>query len=890
MARQNRTPTIPGAAPSRPPRRRFRPFGGPAPLAAWLVGALLAAGCGAPGTSDDGRGDSGAASSSEATPADSDTPSAQDSPRTGEGQGAPDSGAQDTPGEGNADGATASEGGAESPPDGQTQTGAVPLERTDVDADRVIDPESTAVETAADELRARGQIGDDDVLTPAGENVLGDRVFSRARQQHQDIPVYAAEVVVTVEGDRIVRIRGHAAPRIELATTTPAQDYPTTVAAAAGLLNHDIATDDDDEGTLVIFPVGGGYRLAWMGVVVIDQGPEEAVFDAETAEVLHRVPVVLDAAPDRERRVHDFARACRDGGVRGLLDHPTAQYLLFVGSPLVRSETETVGHPPAERLFDLLGDFYAFLDVFLEMDSLDGRGLPLTGVIGVRFHEVSPWQQCFGDEFNAYWSGEADIMVLPNAALDFPEVIAHELTHGLIGHGSRLIYSRQPGALNEAISDAMGATFAGWIANGAVRNPDAVVRMTSRHWQMREPGGVMRDMSNPGSVRMGGTRLPDHYDDFEYMSADNGGVHVNSSIVNQGFYLLAEGGRHPRGRGPAVEGLGAMRAMRIFGLAATSVLTRNDDFEDARYAFADVAEALHGSGSPEWVATHTAMDAIGIPGEWELPRPDPPPPPPPAPRPPAPQPSPPPALPDPPAPEPDPPAPDPVSPDPTTPSPDPPAPDPALPPPAPQPVPPPDPPAPDPAPPDPATPTPDPAPPAGDAPASHQTLVLALIIGLAVLGVAGMLLTRRSGRRSPGGERGNDGPAERRWNVPNRNARPDPPPPPPLADIMGSLQPADGSTPILLPRALLSSREGLIIGRDKELCHVEIRDSAVSRRHVRLRVSGGTILAEDLNSLQGTEAEGVALKPFVPQPVAPGQTLGIAGHSYRIATTGVSPK
>ena len=289
------------------------------------------------------------------------------------------------------------------------------------------------------------------------------------------------------------------------------------------------------------------------------------------------------------------------------------------------------------------------------------------------------------------------------------------------------------------------------------------------------------------------------------------------------------------------------------------------------------------------------MDAIGIPGEWELPRPDPPRPPPPAPRPPAPQPSPSPALPDPPAPEPDPPAPDPVSPDPTTPSPDPPAPDPALPPPAPQPVPPPDPPAPDPAPPDPATPTPDPAPPAGDAPASHQTLVLALIIGLAVLGVAGMLLTRRSGRRSPGGERGNDGPAERRWNVPNRNAPPDPPPPPaPLpaahADILGTLHAADGSTPILLPRELLSSREGLIIGRDKELCHVEIRDSAVSRRHVRLRVSGGTILAEDLNSLQGTEAEGIALKPFVPQPVAPGQTLGIAGHSYRIATTGVSPK
>ena len=818
MARQNRTPTIPGTAPSRPPRRRSRPFGGPAPLAAWLVGALLAAGCGAPGTQDDGRADSGAASSSEATPTNSNTPSAEGARGIGEGQGRPDSQGEDTPGEGNADGATATEGGTQSPPDGPQQTGAVPLERTDVDVDRVIEPESTGIETAADELRARGQIGDDDVLTPDGENVLGDRVFSRARQEHKDIPVFAAEVVVTVEGDRIVRIRGHAAPRIELATTTPGQDYPATVAAAERLLNHDIATDDDDEGTLVIFPVGGGYRLAWMGVVVIDRGPEQAVFDAETGEVLHRVPVVLDAAPGRDRWVHDFALACRVAGVLGLVDYPTAQFL-FLNSPLVRSETETGGHPPAERLFDLLGAFYSFLDVFLDMDSLDGHGLPLTGVVGVRFHEDSLWQQCFGDEFNAYWSGEEDVMVLPYAALDFPEIIAHELTHGLIDHGSGLIYSRQPGALNEAIADAIGATFAGWIDNGAVRNPNASVRMTSRHWQLRGPDGVMRDMRNPGSVRLDGTPLPDHYDDFAYMSGDNGGVHVNSSIINQGFYLLAEGGQHPRRRGPAVEGVGAIRAMRIFGAAATSVLTRNDDFEDARYAFADVAEALHGSASPEWIATHTAMDAIGIPGDWEPPRP----------------PTPPPA-----------PAPDPPAPDPTP-----------------------------------------PAPPPGDPPASYETLVFALIIGLAVLGVAGMLLKRRSGRLSSGGERWNDDRADRRWNVPNRNV---PPGLAPHADILGTLHPADGSTPILLPRALLSSPEGLIIGRDIELCHVEIRDSAVSRRHVRLRVSGGTILAEDLNSLQGTEAEGIALKPFVPQPVAPGQTLSIAGHPYRIATGGVSPK
>ena len=192
---------------------------------ATLLGALLIAGCGAPTAPRDGRADPDNASTSEATTPNSNASSTEGATGAveGQGEGRSDSRREDTPVDGNADGPT-------------RQTGAVELERTDVDADRAIEPESTAIETAAEELRTRGRIGDDDVLTPAGERVLGDRVFSRARQEHKDIPVFAAEVVVTVEGDRIVKIRGHAAPRIELATTTPAHDYPATVGEAERLV------------------------------------------------------------------------------------------------------------------------------------------------------------------------------------------------------------------------------------------------------------------------------------------------------------------------------------------------------------------------------------------------------------------------------------------------------------------------------------------------------------------------------------------------------------------------------------------------------------------------------------------------------------------------------
>ena len=100
--------------------------------------------------------------------------------------------------------------------------------------------------------------------------------------------------------------------------------------------------------------------------------------------------------------------------------------------------------------------------------------------------------------------------------------------------------------------------------------------------------------------------------------------------------------------------------------------------------------------------------------------------------------------------------------------------------------------------------------------------------------------------------------------------------------LLGVLRPVDGSEPIPLPEAHLTSREGLILGRSSELCHVEVRDSRVSRRHVRLRATGGTILVEDLNSLEGTQVAGSKLKPFEPERIMSGQSLNIAGLQYRL--------
>ena len=81
------------------------------------------------------------------------------------------------------------------------------------------------------------------------------------------------------------------------------------------------------------------------------------------------------------------------------------------------------------------------------------------------------------------------------------------------------------------------------------------------------PGGI-RSLQNP--MAFGD---PDHYSIRYTGSADNGGVHINSGIANNAFYLAIEGGRHRLGA--TVQGVGAAnreQIERVFYRGFTSFL------------------------------------------------------------------------------------------------------------------------------------------------------------------------------------------------------------------------------------------------------------------------------------------------------------------------------
>lgn len=134
-----------------------------------------------------------------------------------------------------------------------------------------------------------------------------------------------------------------------------------------------------------------------------------------------------------------------------------------------------------------------------------------------------------------------------------PEVIGHELTHGVIQYESNLEYQDEPGALNESFADVMSMQVeqkskghsveqADWWLGGELLLPDVGAKGLRT---------FTADKAYENHPLLGTDPQPKHYRDKFTGAADNGGVHINSGIPNHAFYLVATelGGRRRAGSG-----------------------------------------------------------------------------------------------------------------------------------------------------------------------------------------------------------------------------------------------------------------------------------------------------------------------------------------------------
>ncbi|WAU78748.1 M4 family metallopeptidase [Streptomyces sp. Qhu-G9] len=175
---------------------------------------------------------------------------------------------------------------------------------------------------------------------------------------------------------------------------------------------------------------------------------------------------------------------------------------------------------------------YTFYKDVLGRDGIDDKGMNILSHVGCTYGGHSPeWKNAVWWK-GRMWYGQtrnsSGVMVSMARHLD---VIAHELTHGVIETSSELIYRDQSGALNESFADIFGVIIRNWYEANNRYDP------STWSWEVGSGLGVaglpLRDLSDPSR-----TSDPVNMHDYLHTDDDYGGVHSNSSIHSKAAYNL----------------------------------------------------------------------------------------------------------------------------------------------------------------------------------------------------------------------------------------------------------------------------------------------------------------------------------------------------------------
>lgn len=253
---------------------------------------------------------------------------------------------------------------------------------------------------------------------------------------------------------------------------------------------------------------------------------------------------------------------------------------------------------------------YDYFKETFNRNSFDGNGTLLKSYVH------------YGNQYeNAGWTGSEMIYgdgKSSFSALTAFDVTAHELGHGVCSSSANLLYQRESGALNEALSDIWGAAAEYKYA------PEKETWLIGEDITKIAPK-YLRSMSNPKS---GLSPQPDTYRGINWYPAtieegcaapngntnDNCGVHYNSGVINFWFYILSEGktGTNDFGKNYSITGIGIDQAAKIVYRLETSYLTANSNFKNARNFGIQAAIDLFGEKSAEAIATQDAFYAVGL--------------------------------------------------------------------------------------------------------------------------------------------------------------------------------------------------------------------------------------------------------------------------------------
>jgi hypothetical protein len=262
------------------------------------------------------------------------------------------------------------------------------------------------------------------------------------------------------------------------------------------------------------------------------------------------------------------------------------------------------GDPPTgdaavDETYDALGLAYDFFWNVFERDSIDGKGMALEATVH------------YGRAYdNAFWTGKQMILgdgdgKLFNRFSAAPDIIAKEYAMGLVQSETQLVYWEQSGAILQSFA----IVFASMVKQYGLRQ-----KASEANWLIGEKlldpkvnGKALYSLAAPGTAyddpNIGKDEQPRHMRDYVKRESDNGGVHINSGILNYAFYLVAM----------KLGGYSWEKAGRVWYDTLTDErLKPNAQFNDmARLTF-DHARRLYGLSSEEAQAVRGVWETVGI--------------------------------------------------------------------------------------------------------------------------------------------------------------------------------------------------------------------------------------------------------------------------------------
>ena len=470
------------------------------------------------------------------------------------------------------------------------------------------------------------------------DTMIAGRVIERLGQFHEGLPVFGGQVVRQMDGRAIVSVTGrlYEALDVDVNPSISAARANEIATAAAGA-----GANIRGETTLGILPVERGYRLVYRMVVLGPWAIREVHIDADSGEIVLSINGIhTQAAVGQGHSVFGTQRKLstnqtsttfqavdklRPAEAFTLAFPGTASRLNFFLQTLVlfNSDVATASNNvwtdgPTVDAHVFQGWVYDYYFKRFGRRGMDDRNMEVDSIVHPLARSVANQQEpeVVGTYINnAFYCcegilvfGDGDGRLFNFLAGGF-DVVAHEWTHGVTDFSSELIYRDEPGALNEAFSDIMGAAMEFYYFPAGTARDEA-------DWLIAEDVylgsfGYLRSLNNP-SVK----GHPDHYSLRRFIGTDidDGGVHFNLTIATHAFYLAVAGGRN-RVSGVTVAGVGSgniERMERIFYRAFTELMTPNSRFSDARRATLQAASDLYGAGSNDRAQVELAWTAVGV--------------------------------------------------------------------------------------------------------------------------------------------------------------------------------------------------------------------------------------------------------------------------------------